>query len=107
MYRPCTEEIEEAANEEGKRLHFSFTRQGGQNCSSLCPCDCAAPGKVCAEIHDGLQVLLTNTKEVHDGCPPGDTSWCYYQKRLAKYVIDGGAAPPTTRDPYLTPSEYE
>ena len=64
-------------------------------------------GKSAGEIHDGLQVLLTHTKEVHDGCPPGDTSWCYYQKRLAKYVIDGGDAPPTTRDPYLTPSEYE
>ena len=63
-------------------------------------------GKSANEIHDGLQVLLTHTKEIHDRCPPGDTSWCYFQKRLAKFDIDGGAAPPTTRQPYLTPAEY-
>ena len=63
-------------------------------------------GKSAADIHDGLQVLLSHTKEVHDGCPPGETSWCYFQKRLANFAIDCGAAPPTTREPYLTPSEF-
>ena len=43
--------------------------------------------KSAAEIHDGLQVLLTHTKEIHDRCPPGDTSWCYFQKRLAKLIL--------------------
>ena len=63
-------------------------------------------GKSTTEIHDGLQVLMTHTKEIHDRCPPRDTSWCYFQKRLAKFDIDGGSAPPTTRKPYLTPAEY-
>ena len=106
MNRPCTEEIEEAANEEGKTLHFSFTRQGGIIAHLYALVVVEQRGKYASEIHYGLQVLLTHTKEVHDGCPPGDTSWCYYQTRQAKYVIDGGAAPPTTRNPYLTPSEY-
>ena len=51
-------------------------------------------------------MLLTHTKEINDRCPPGDRSWCYFQKRLAKFDTDGGAAPPTTREPYLTPAEY-
>ena len=63
-------------------------------------------GKSASEIHDGLQVLMAHTKEEDHRCPPGETSWCYYQKRLAKYDIDAGAAPPTTREPYLTPGEY-
>ena len=63
-------------------------------------------GKYASEIHDGLQVLMAHTKEEHDQGPPGQTSWCYFQKRLAKYDIDGGAAPPTTREPHLSPAEY-
>ena len=62
-------------------------------------------GKSAAEIHDGLQVLLSHTKEVHDGCPPGETSWCYFQKRLAEHFTEGGPAP-TTREPYLSPGEF-
>ena len=62
-------------------------------------------GKSAAEIHAGLQVLLSHTKEVHDGCPPGETSWCYYQKRMDAHVTEGAPAP-TTREPYLSPGEF-
>ena len=63
-------------------------------------------GRSPSEIHDRLQVMLAHAKEIHDACPTGENSWCYYQKRLTQFVIDGGAAPPTTREPYLTLSEH-
>ena len=63
-------------------------------------------GKSAAEIHDGLQVLLSHTKEIHDHCPPGESSWCYFRKRVAKYDLEGGPTPPKTREPYLSPSEF-
>ena len=44
-------------------------------------------GKFDSEIHDGLQVFMAHTKAEHHRCPPGEPSWCYYLKRLAKYVI--------------------
>ena len=62
-------------------------------------------GKSASEIHEGLQVLLSHTKEVHDDCPPGDSSWCYFQKRIAQYEIEGGLTPPTTRQP-ISPAEF-
>ena len=63
-------------------------------------------GKSASEIQVALQVLLSHTKEKHDHCPPGDSSWCYFQKRMAQYIIDGGSTPPSTREPYLTPAEF-
>ena len=51
-------------------------------------------------------MLLSHTKEVHDDCPPGDSSWCYFQKRIAQYETEGGLTPPTTRQPYLSPAEF-
>ena len=63
-------------------------------------------GKSASDIHQGLQVLLSHTKEVHDDCPPGDSSWCYFQKKIAQYEIEGGLTPPTTRQPYLSPAEF-
>ena len=63
-------------------------------------------GKSASEIQDALQVLLSHTKEKHDHCPPGDNSWCYFQKRMSQYIIDGGPTPPSTRQPYLTPAEF-
>ena len=62
-------------------------------------------GKSAAEIRDALQVLLSHTEELHDHCPPGDTSWCYFQKRKAIHHCEGGPIP-TCREPYLTPAEY-
>ena len=63
-------------------------------------------GKSASDIHQGLQVLLSHTKEVHDDCPPGDSSWCYFQKRITQYEIEGGLTPPTTRQTYLSPAEF-
>ena len=63
-------------------------------------------GQSATEIRDGLQVLLSHTKEVHDRCPAGENSWCYFQKKVALYEIDSGNAPPTTREPYLSPTEF-
>ena len=62
-------------------------------------------GKSAAEIHAGLQVLLSHTKEDHDGCPPGESSWCYYQKRMNAHLTEGSPAP-ATREPYLYPGEF-
>ena len=62
-------------------------------------------GQSASDIRDGLQVLLSHTKEVHDQCPPGEDSWCYFQKKVAIYEIDSTEAPPTTRQPYLSPTE--
>ena len=45
-------------------------------------------GKSSSEIHAAFQVLLSHTKEIHDNCPPGDSSWCYYKKKRALYAID-------------------
>ena len=63
-------------------------------------------GQTAAEIRDGLQVLLIHTKEDHDHCPFGGDSWCYLQKKVALYESEGGHAPPTTREPYLSPPEF-
>ena len=38
-------------------------------------------GQSASDIRDGLQVLLSQTKEVHDKCPLGENSWCYFQKK--------------------------
>ena len=62
--------------------------------------------KSTSEIHDGLQVLMAHKKEEHHRCPPGETSWCHYPKRLANYDVDEEAAPPTNREHYLIPGEY-
>ena len=53
-------------------------------------------GQSASEIRDGLQVLLSHTKEVHDNCPFGEGSWCYFQKKVALSDSDSGNAPPTT-----------
>ena len=63
-------------------------------------------GQSASDIRDGLQVLLSHTKECHDQCPPGEDSWCYFQKKVALYDIDNTEAPPTTRQPYLSPPEF-
>ena len=63
-------------------------------------------GQSASDILDGLQVLLCHTKEVHDQCPPGENSWCYFQNKVALYEIDSTEAPPTTRQPYLSPPEF-
>ena len=39
-------------------------------------------GKEAADIRDALNVLLEHTREQHNNCPAGESSWCYYQKRL-------------------------
>ena len=63
-------------------------------------------GQSASDIRDGLQVLLSHTKEDHAHCPLGEGSWCYFQKKLALYDSDTGSAPPTTRQPYLSPAEF-
>ena len=63
-------------------------------------------GRSASGIHDGFQVLLRHTKEAHDNCPTGEGSWCYFQKKLPLYKSDSGNAPPTTREPYLSPAEF-
>ena len=111
MHRACPKMAEEEANEEAKRLHCSISGQGGKDCTTLRPCYRAETGEVTTAScrnggHDSLQLFMAHTKDEHHRCPPGEKSWCHYQQRLAKYVIDGGAALPTTREPYLTPGEY-
>ena len=54
-----------------------------------------------SEIYESLQVLLSHTKGKQYHCPPGDSSWSYFQKRMSQYMIDGGPTP-STRELYLT-----
>ena len=50
-------------------------------------------GETALEIHDALQLLLRHTEEKHDSCPPGPTSWCYYQKLVAIHLENYHASP--------------
>ena len=64
-------------------------------------------GHTASEIRDGLQLLLSHTKEVHDHCLIGEGSWCYFQRKVVIYDSDGANSPPKTRQPYLSPAEFE
>ena len=63
-------------------------------------------GETALEIHDALQLLLRHTEEKHDSCPPGPTSWCYYQELVARYLEDTTMPLPATRAPVLTVAEF-
>ena len=64
-------------------------------------------GKEAADIRDALNVLLEHTREHHNNCPAGESSWCYYQKQVAHCFKDDSLPAPYTRSPYLTPIEYQ
>ena len=108
---------EECIGHAQKRLKKSLMKKvAGSTCLSQSKADRIAHlyalvvvqnrGQSASEIREGLQVLLSHTKEVHDHCPPGEGSWCYYQKKVSLYESDGGDAPPQTREPYLSPAEF-
>ena len=63
-------------------------------------------GQAASEIRDGIQVLLSHTKEVHEHCPLGGDSWCYFPKKVALYESEGGHSPPTTREPYQPTAKF-
>ena len=64
-------------------------------------------GKEAADIRDALNVLLEHTREQHNNCPAGESSWCYYQKQVARCIKDDSLPAPCTRSPYLAPNEYQ
>ena len=64
-------------------------------------------GKEAAAIRDALNILLEHTREEHDNCPAGESSWCYYQKQVAICLKDNSSPAPHTRSPYLTVNEYK
>ena len=63
-------------------------------------------GQSASDKREGLQVLLSHTKEEHAHCPLGEGSWCYFQKKVALYDGDSKSAPPATRQPCLSPAEF-
>ena len=64
-------------------------------------------GKEAAAIRDALNILLEHTREVHDNCPAGESTWCYYQKQVAICLKEKSLPTPYTRSPYLTANEYK
>ena len=64
-------------------------------------------GKEAADIRDALNVLLEHTRERHSNCPVSESSWCYYQKQIARRVKDDSLPAPTVRSPYLAPDEHQ
>ena len=108
---------EECIGHVQKRLNKRLTKRcSGSTSLSQCKADRIAhlyalvviqhSGQTASEIRDGLQVLLSHTKEVHDHCPIGGDSWCYFQKKVALYECEGGHAPPKTREPCLSAAEF-
>ena len=59
------------------------------------------------EIRDALQVLLQHTEEIHETCPDGSKSWCYFQRKVAEHLAESKIPYPSTREPYLTRSEHK
>ena len=64
-------------------------------------------GKSPSAIRDALNILLDHTRELHDNCPGGESSWCYFRKQEARYLDDNSLPAPYTRSPYLTPNEFK
>ena len=64
-------------------------------------------GESAQDIQEALQTLLRHTEEKHDTCPVGSSSWCYFQKLVAKHVEDCDNPYPNTRAPLLNNSEFQ
>ena len=64
-------------------------------------------GKEAEVIMDALNNLLEHTREQHNTCPPGESSWCYYKKQIARCLKDDSLPAPYTRSPYLSANEYQ
>ena len=64
-------------------------------------------GKEASDIRDALNVLLEHTREQHNNCPAGESSWCYHQKQVARCIKEDSLPAPYTRSPYSAPNEYK
>ena len=64
-------------------------------------------GKEAEVIRDALNILLDHTREEHNNCPTGESSWCYYQKQVPLCSMDDSLPAPYKRSPYLSPTEHK
>ena len=64
-------------------------------------------GKTAKEMSGSLWRMFDHISENHETCPPGENSYCFFQKRLAKHIQDPSILAPKQRKCYFNGQDIE